>query len=188
MPTTVTWTEVIFWTAAALVVYTYVGYPILVWALGRWRPRPVHAAPVLPTITVLIAAHNEEARLAEKLDNCLQLTYPPDRLNILVVSDGSTDRTVDIAASYAARYPQRVSVVVLPVHRGKAAALNIGAAHASGEILLLADVRQRFDPLAAQALARNFADATVGAVSGELLLIEESAVAAHHKEHRPASP
>src|SRR5262249_54085975 len=105
--------------------------------------------------------------------SCLNLAYPPDRLNIIIVSDGSTDRTVPIVESYAARYPDRVSLIALPTRGGKAHALNVGATHASGEILLLADVRQRFDRSVAQALARNFADAEVGAVSGELLLIEE---------------
>src|SRR5262249_4977790 len=99
--------------------------------------------------------------------------YPPDRLTILIVSDGSTDRTVPIVESYVARYPGRVSLIALPSHQRKAHALNVGAAHASAEILLLADARQRFDHQVARALARNSAAAQVGAVSGELLLIEE---------------
>src|SRR5207253_6110065 len=145
----------------------YLGYPAIVWLLGYLFPQPVHTAPVTPTITVLIAAYNEEKRIADKLESCLSLVYPPDRLNILIVSDGSTDRTVAIVESYVARYPERVSLIALPSRRGKAHALNVGAARASGEILLLADARQRFDRLVAQALARNFADAEVGAVSGE---------------------
>jgi cellulose synthase/poly-beta-1,6-N-acetylglucosamine synthase-like glycosyltransferase len=173
----VTWSQIIFWGAIGVVIYTYLGYPAIVWLLGYLFPQPVHTAPVTPTITVLIAAYNEEKRIADKLESCLSLVYPPDRLNILIVSDGSTDRTVAIVESYVARYPERVSLIALPSRRGKAHALNVGAAHASGEILLLADVRQRFDRLVAQALARNFADTTVGAVSGELLLAEEEASA-----------
>lgn len=171
---TFTWLEMLFWGAIAVVLYTYLGYPALVWLLGAFWPRPVHAAPVLPTITVLIAAHNEETRIAAKLESCLHLHYPSERLNIVVVSDGSTDRTAAIVESYAARHPGRITLVTFPARRGKAAALNAGAARAAGEILLLADVRQQFDPFVAQALARNFADAEVGAVSGELLLIDES--------------
>jgi cellulose synthase/poly-beta-1,6-N-acetylglucosamine synthase-like glycosyltransferase len=167
------WSELIFWGAVMLILYTYIGYPALVWTLGYLFPQPVHRAPVTPTMTVLIAAYNEEKRIADKIENCLKLMYPPERLTILIVSDGSTDRTVPIVESYVARYPDRVSLIALPHHRGKAHALNVGAAHAVGEILLLADVRQHFDRLVAHALARNFADAQVGAVSGELLLVEE---------------
>jgi biofilm PGA synthesis N-glycosyltransferase PgaC len=145
--------------------------------LGYLFPQPVRAAAVTPTITVLIAAYNEERRIADKIEGCLNLAYPPDRLNIVVVSDGSTDHTAAIVESYATRYPERVSLIALPTRGGKAHALNVGAAHASGEILLLADVRQRFDRRVAQALARNFADAAVGAVSGELLLVEEHSAA-----------
>ncbi|HEV8718926.1 MAG TPA: glycosyltransferase [Candidatus Binatia bacterium] len=170
-----TWTHLVFWSAVGVVIYTYLGYPAIVWLLGYLLPRPVHTAPVTPTITVLIAAYNEERRIADKIESCLNLAYPPEHLNIVIVSDGSTDRTVAIVESYVARYPDRVSLIALPSRRGKAHALNVGAAYASGEILLLADVRQRFDRLVARALARNFADAEVGAVSGELLLVEEGA-------------
>jgi cellulose synthase/poly-beta-1,6-N-acetylglucosamine synthase-like glycosyltransferase len=173
MDDTTSWLEIAFWGAAAVVLYAYLGYPAIIWTLGYLFPRPVHEAPVTPTVTVLIAAYNEEKRIAEKISNCLELTYPPECLNIIVVSDGSTDQTATIVESYAAQYPDRVSLINLPVRRGKAHALNVGAAQASGEILLLSDVRQRFDPLVARALARNFADPEVGAVSGELFLAEE---------------
>src|SRR5262249_60153001 len=100
----------------------------------------------------------------------LCLSYPCARLEWVVVSDGSTDSTVAIVEEYASRYPGRVAIRCLPERHGKATALNVGAAHASGEILLLTDARQRFDPKVALALAQNFADPEVGAVSGELML------------------
>lgn len=165
--------EIIFWIAVAVVFYTYLGYPVIVWILSALFPRPVHTAPVTPAITVLIAAHNEERYIADKIESCLHLAYPPERLNLIVVSDGSTDRTAAIVEAYVARYPDRVTLIDLPTRCGKAHALNVAAARASGEILLLADARQRFDPLVARALAQNFADAEVGAVSGELLLVAE---------------
>jgi biofilm PGA synthesis N-glycosyltransferase PgaC len=165
--------EIIFWLAAAVVLYTYVGYPVLVGLWGTLFPYPVQAAPITPPITILIAAHNEERHIGEKIENCLGLAYPPHRLELVVVSDGSTDRTVEIVQAYAARYPDRVKLITLANRSGKAHALNVGVAAASGEILLLADVRQRFDPQVAAALARNFADANVGAASGELLIVEE---------------
>ena len=85
--------EIAFWAGVAVVVYVYAGYPLIVWALARLAPRPVRTAAIAPTITVLIAAHDEEHRIGAKLDNCLALDYPPDRLDIVVVSDGSADRT-----------------------------------------------------------------------------------------------
>jgi len=165
--------EITFWAAVGFVAYVYIGYPVLIGALARLRPRPVRTGPVTPTITVLIAACDEEARIAAKIENCLALDYPAERLDIIVVSDGSTDRTASIVATYASRLPGRVTLIEFPERRGKASALNAGAARAQGEVLLLADVRQRFDRLAARALARNFADPEVGAASGELMLLAE---------------
>src|SRR5262245_25340693 len=162
--------ETIFWVAFGLIGYTYVGYPGLVWTLGHVWPRPVRRAPATPTITVLIGARNEAACIGDRIENCLALTYPADRLNIIVVSDGSTDSTVAIIEEYASRYPGRVALRHLPERQGKPTALNVGAAHASGEILLLTDARQRFDPDVALSLVQNFADPEVGAVSGELVL------------------
>jgi cellulose synthase/poly-beta-1,6-N-acetylglucosamine synthase-like glycosyltransferase len=160
-----------FWISSALVAYTYVGYPLVVWVLARLVPNPVRKGPVTPTITVVIAARNEEARIGAKVEACLALDYPPESLDVIVVSDGSTDRTAATVADYASRFPGRVELVALPERLGKAGALNAGAARASGEILLLADVRQRLDGGVARALARNFHDPEVGAVSGELILL-----------------
>jgi biofilm PGA synthesis N-glycosyltransferase PgaC len=161
----------VFWGSVALVAYAYVGYPLLVWALGRFSERPSPAGALTPSITVVIAAHNEEGRIGAKLANCLGLDYPPERLNVIVVSDGSTDRTAAVVSEYAERFPGRVDLVELPERRGKASALNAAAAQATGELLLLADVRQRFDPGVARALAGRFHDREVGAVSGELILL-----------------
>lgn len=161
----------VFWGSVALVAYTYVGYPLLVWALGRVSRRPSPEGAQTPTITIVIAAHNEEARIGAKLENCLGLDYPPERLNVVVVSDGSTDRTAAVVDEYAERFSGRVEQVELPERLGKATALNVAAARATGELLLLADVRQRFDPGVARALAQRFHDQKVGAVSGELILL-----------------
>jgi poly-beta-1,6-N-acetyl-D-glucosamine synthase len=165
--------EVLFWGSLGLVGYTYVGYPGISWTLARLRPRPVRTGPITPTMTVLIAAHNEEAGIGAKLENLLELDYPPDRLDLVVVSDGSTDRTPALVEEYASQHPGRVTLVAVPERQGKASALNTGAAHASGDILLLADARQGFDRAVARALARHFADPEVGAVSGELILMTQ---------------
>jgi poly-beta-1,6-N-acetyl-D-glucosamine synthase len=167
--------EFIFWTAIAVIGYSYVGYPALIWVLGRFFPRPIRTLPQIKKLTVLIAAYNEEQRLAAKIENCFALDYPPGQLDVLIVSDGSTDRTDEVVSRCASRFPGRVKLISLPERGGKARALNIGAAAASGEILLLADVRQRFDTQVARALVRNFADPEIGAVSGELFLLEEGA-------------
>ena len=165
--------ELSFWMSLGLLAYVYLGYPAIVWGLSRLRPRPIHRARVTPTITVVIAAYNEEWHIAQKIENCLALAYPPRRLDLIVVSDGSTDRTPAIVAEYASRFPERVRLISLPHRQGKASALNSAVAHATGEVVLLADTRQEFDSNVATALAHNFADPEVGAVSGELVLLSE---------------
>ncbi|MGE0682659.1 MAG: glycosyltransferase family 2 protein [Candidatus Binatia bacterium] len=122
---------------------------------------------------MLIAAHNEERSIAEKIENCLTLEYPPEQLDIIVVSDGSTDQTNEIVERYALRLPERVTLITLHNRGGKAQALNAGAVTAAGDILLLADARQRFDAQVVRTLVRNFSDPEVGAVSGELFLGSE---------------
>jgi cellulose synthase/poly-beta-1,6-N-acetylglucosamine synthase-like glycosyltransferase len=154
--------------AAAIVFYSYLGYPLLLALAARLRPTPEVRRDVeaCPAATVVIVAHDEEAAIGRKLDNCLSLDYPADRLDVLVASDGSTDRTEEIVE---ARAGERVRLLRLPGPRGKPSALNVAATEARGEILLLCDTRQELDRGAARALVANFADPTVGAVSGELL-------------------
>lgn len=162
--------ELTFWATLGLLGYIYVGYPVIIWGLSRFFPRPIRSAPITPTITVVIAAHNEETHIAAKIENCLALDYPPNRLDLIVVTDGSTDRTPAIVTAYLSRFPGRLTSISLPHRGGKAAALNRGVAHASGEIVMLADARQQFDSEVARALVRNFSDPQVGAVSGDLVL------------------
>lgn len=158
--------EALFWTAAAVVIYSYVGYPALLAALARWRPAPaVRKAPCLPSVSLVMVAHNEEERLAAKLRNCLDLDYPRDLLEILVASDGSRDGTEEIARSFAR---DGVRLLSLPGPAGKPTALNQAIPAARGEVVVLCDVRQRLARDALRELVANFADPTVGAVSGEL--------------------
>lgn len=156
-----------FWVAAAVVFYTWVGYPALIALLARWRPAPpVRRAKVEPTVSVVIAVHNEEDCIEAKLAGCLALDYPADRLEVVVASDGSDDRTDALVAGYA---PGRARLVRRP-RGGKAAALNAGVAEARGEILVLTDAREELDAGAVRALVCDFADPRVGAASGELHL------------------
>ena len=161
--------KVIFWVAAAALAYTYVGYPALVWAVSKLRPRAVRRGELEPTVTVIITAYNEERDLASKLDNTLALDYPADKLEVLVASDCSSDRTDEIARSYAARGVR--------LHRqaerlGKTAAQNAAVELARGDVLLFSDATTLYRPDVLRAMAPNFADPTVGCVAGKLIYVD----------------
>ncbi len=158
--------RVAFWSSLAIIAYAYVGYAVLLATLARYRYRRVQHANIQPKISILLAAHNEEANLTRKLHNLYSLHYPPELLEIIIASDGSTDGTNAILAEPA----PRVIPVILPTPGGKALALNAAVAAAHGEILVFMDVRQTIDPDAVQHLVACFADPSVGAVSGELHL------------------
>lgn len=164
--------ELAFWLSAAVIVYAYVAYPALIALVAGLRPAPpVQKKEITPPVSLLIVVRNEEACLQDKLDNALALDYPRERLDVLVVSDGSTDGTEAIAARFADR---GVRLLALPTARGKAAALNEALPRAGGEIVVLTDARQALAPDAVRRLTAYFADPTVGAVSGELHLLASS--------------
>lgn len=151
-----------FWVSVACLAYAYAGFPLLVAAVGWVRRRRVRTAPVTPSVSLIIAAYNEEAVIAERLENALALDYPKDRLQILVAADGCTDATVAIAGGYAGR-----GVQALPLPRqGKIRTLNEAATHATGDVLVFSDANIMCHPHALRALARNFADPEVGGVAG----------------------
>ena len=165
----------IFWIAALLVGYAYLGYPLWLWLRSRWSPRPVRRGVLEPNVSAVMVVRNEEEVIAEKIENLLALDYPAERLEIVVVSDGSTDGTAAILQNFAGRESnpsngQRVQVVLKDVSQGKAAGLNDAVQHANGEILLFTDARQQIEAGALRRLMENFADPEVGCVSGELLL------------------
>jgi biofilm PGA synthesis N-glycosyltransferase PgaC len=160
----VTW---VFWAAFFFVFYSYIGYPVWLWARGHWRLLPVRKSEGTPSISIVIAAFNEAATLRRKLTNLSDLRYPRNLLEIIVVSDGSTDETDQVLKAAAGLL---VRPVLLPTHEGKAFALNCGIAAARGEVVVFMDVRQEVEPDALNQLVRNFADPTVGCVSGELIL------------------
>ena len=164
----------LFWLCFVLVAYTYVGYAVLLWLLARLRPRSVANGVYEPSVSIVIAARNEAANLPGKIENLRRLNYPRDRLQIVVVSDGSTDATAEILRREGAAI---VPVLIEP-SQGKAAALNEAVRHASGELLFFQDARQQVDPDALRELTGCFADPSVGAASGALLL--ESAAGRPH--------
>ena len=162
--------EILFWIVVSLLGYVYVGYPGLVWAWAVLRPRPVGRAQAEPTVSVVLVAHNEAGRIGRRLENLLSLDYPRHHLEILVGSDGCTDETAAIARAYE---PAGVTVLAFERRRGKSATLNDLVAKARGEIVVLADARQRFEAHVIHALVELFADPRVGAVSGELILTHD---------------
>jgi biofilm PGA synthesis N-glycosyltransferase PgaC len=156
-----------FWGSIFLLAYTYVGYPLLVRMWSRLRPRPPRSGQVEPRVTLLVVTYNEAARVSRRLANLMALDYPRDRLQIVLASDGSTDGTAERAARHARG---RAEIIHYETRRGKTAVLNAMVPTARGEIVVLADARQRFAPRAIRALVTPFADPAVGAVSGELVL------------------
>ncbi len=155
--------EAAFLGALALVAYTYVLFPLLVVARARWRPRPPRTADIAPPVSVIVAAHDEAAQIGDRLANLRALDYPPERLEVVVASDGSTDGTDAIARERA--WPG-VRVLALP-RVGKAAALEAAVAAATGEVLVFTDANTAFAPDAVRRLVRPLADPAVGGVAGD---------------------
>lgn len=153
---------ILFWSAVAGIVYPLVIFPLMLLARGRFRPRPHMESDITPPLTLIIAAHNEEADLPAKLRNVLSVDYPSDRLEIIVASDGSTDRTVELARAIA---PERIRVLDLP-RSGKAGALNAALEFAAGDIVAFTDANSMLSEGALRALVRPFADPEVGGVAG----------------------
>jgi cellulose synthase/poly-beta-1,6-N-acetylglucosamine synthase-like glycosyltransferase len=151
-----------FWSSLVCLAYVYGGFAALIAAVGSVRRREVRAAPVTPTVSLIIAAYNEEAVIGDRLENALAADYPADCLQILVAADGCSDGTAAIVERYAAR---GVRLLSLP-RQGKIPALNAAAAQATGEILVFSDANVMCHPQALRALARNFADPSVGGVAG----------------------
>ena len=162
--------KLVFWLAAAAIAYAYVGYLLLLAVLVRLRPKPVTREAYAPFVSIIIAAHNEADCLPAKLANLGQLRYPADKLQTIIVSDGSTDATADLLLEHAARFPGTLQPVLLPRPGGKAAALNCAVTHTASDLLVFMDARQMIQPDALEHLTACFADPAVGAVSGELLL------------------
>lgn len=156
--------EVVFWTAAAALVYVYAGYPLAALAWSKLRPRRVAKQPAEPGVTVAIAAYNEAAHIRATVENKLALDYPAGKLEVIVVSDGSTDGTDDIARSLGAR----VSCLRQEPRNGKTAALNQVLQRATGDIVVFADANSIYEPGALRHLVANFSDPSVGYVTGKL--------------------
>jgi cellulose synthase/poly-beta-1,6-N-acetylglucosamine synthase-like glycosyltransferase len=155
---------ILFWTMGGLVVYVYAGYPLLLAGIRAVGARPVAKGDNRPQVSLVVSAYNEAEVIGEKLANSLALDYPDDRLQVLVVSDASTDRTDEIVR---ASTDSRVSLLRMPVRSGKTLGLNEAVRVARGEIIVFSDANAMYAPGAVAALVRNFSDRAVGAVVGE---------------------
>ncbi len=166
-------TAIVFWVCVGTVAFTYALYPLSIWSLSRLfgscRTGQFEAGTVLPKVTLLISAHNEEKCIAARVCNALASDYPRDKLEIVIASDGSDDRTNDIVRTFA---PQGVRLIAYPERRGKAAVLNSAIGEIGGEIVVFSDANTNYEPDAIRHLVRWFIDPEIGAVCGKLLLTD----------------
>lgn len=158
-----------FWICLGFVLYIYVGYPAVVFLLARIVGRDVHKADIVPKVTVLIAAFNEEKEIEHTVLNKISQDYPQDRLEVIVISDGSTDRTDEIVQNLTSCNRSRIIFLRQEPRQGKTQALNQAVMHATGNILVFSDANSIYAPAAIRRLVRDFADTTVGYVTGQMI-------------------
>lgn len=162
--------EIPFWIALSLMIYTYILYPLVLVVLNvarnvrRWSP----VEGFEPTVSLIIAAYNEANFIKSKIENSLALDYPSQKLEIIIVSDGSTDSTNDIIA--ACQPDSQIHFHNYPVRRGKAHAINLAMVGATGDICIFSDANVLYDERSVRMIVRNFADRSVGCVTGHVKL------------------
>jgi len=160
--------KLFFWVLACTLIYTYLGYGVILWILVKFRRRRNDSLLQknkvdLPRVAHIIAAYNEEDFIAGKIENSLAIDYPGHLHRIIVVADGSSDRTVEIVESF----PQ-VELLFLPARKGKVAAINRGVGHAGGtDIVVFSDANSLLDPASFSYMMRHYNDPKIGGVSGE---------------------
>lgn len=162
--------KILFWGSLCFIAYTYVGYPLVLLFWSKIKNRTVDKRYIEPAVSIIIAAYNEERLIGSKIENCLKLSYPRDKLEIIVVSDGSDDRTNEILKQCEQKGIQHYSY---EERKGKAYALNLGISKAKGEVIFFTDARQILQEDCLKELVANFHDPSVAAVSGELVLLSE---------------
>ena len=162
-------TTTLFWLCLAIVVYTYVGYGLILYLLVFIKRLAIKAKPLaditddcLPEVTLMVCAYNEEDIISEKMSNIHSLDYPADRLHLVWVTDGSTDNTNSILSAYP-----DVKIVFSPERRGKSAALKHGIKEVSTEIVMMTDANTMLNPGAVREIVRLMQNPKVGCVSGE---------------------
>ena len=157
---------VLFWASLGSLVWTHVAYPAFAALLARVAPRQIRKADVEPTVAVIVAAYNEEAVIARRIENLLELDYPREKLTIVVTSDASSDRTEEIAFQYPG------ARVIRNSRGGKVAAQDRAVRETEGEIVAFSDANATWAPDALRRLVRSFADPEVGYVCGRLIILQ----------------
>ena len=163
--------QIVLWSSVAAFGYVYLGYPLLVYLVSRLFPKTVERGDFEPTVTILITAYNEEKDLRAKLENTLAIKYPSEKLEILVASDGSTDRTDEIVREFSAR---GIKLFRQEGRKGKTYTQNEAVKRAAGEIILFSDATTVYQSDVLEKILPNFADQTVGCVAGKLIYVDDS--------------
>jgi len=161
----------IFWGSTLILLYTYAGYPLILRLLTRKKryvPREAQDSALLPSISFLVCACNEEPVIERKLKNCLELDYPPDKLSFIFVADGSKDRTDEILRRYESA---RIRVLIRPERMGKINALKAGFRFCDSDLIVFSDANTFYRPNALRLLVRHFSDPQVGSVTGDVRLL-----------------
>ena len=174
------WGAMLAWLAAILVGYVYVGYPILIGLLAWVMPKPVRQASIEPTVTLLISAFNEAHVIGDKLKNAVALDYPKNKLEILVISDASSDETDSIVQSFS---DQGVTLLRMPERGGKTVGLNAAMKIAKSDIVIFSDANIMYREDTILQLVKNFADSSVGCATGDSQYVDDPHSAAHAQEN-----
>jgi cellulose synthase/poly-beta-1,6-N-acetylglucosamine synthase-like glycosyltransferase len=160
---------ILFWVSILVLIYTYAGYPILLMAVSAVIRKPVKKSEdSVPNVTLIISVYNEERVIQERLENALSQDYPAEKYEIIVASDGSTDKTHDIVNRFN---DPRIRLIIQEDRLGKTAALNATVPKSSGDVIVFTDANSMYDTNAIRAMMKNFADPTVGCVTGETRLV-----------------
>jgi glycosyltransferase involved in cell wall biosynthesis len=161
--------EILLWASIGSIIYSYIGYPMSLYFIGTlWSKKHVKHA-VHPYVTIIITAYNEEKRIKDKIENTLNITYPQDKLQILVASDGSTDGTNSISEKYSDR---GIELLAIAIRAGKESAQKEALKIATGEIIVFTDVATIIDPTGIEKIVSNFSDPNIGCVSSEDRLVD----------------
>lgn len=157
-----------FWILIGLIVYAYFGYPLLLSFISKFKRERIEKKDIYPNVSIIIAAHNEEKSIKDKIENTISLDYPKEKLEIIVASDSSTDRTNEIVSNCK---DDRVKLLNFTKRKGKTFVQNEAVKEANGEIMLFSDATTTYDSQVIKKMVQNFADSNVGAVGGELVFI-----------------
>ena len=163
----------LFWISVAFPLYVYIGFPLLLWLLQALVPRAPRRQPIEPSVSLLVAAYNEAAVIADKIRNSLALDYPAGKLEIVVASDGSEDATAEIVRSFEAESDGRVRLLNYPQNRGKMAVLNEAIRELRGDIVAFSDATSMLAADSLRTLVQSFSDPRVGAASGIYRLLKQ---------------